>query len=63
IPIMSMDRSLGNAFDKYNEEYPGYFSDGIYAPTVLVLDNMKKELALVRKDYEKRYKKISALPQ
>ncbi|XOF33590.1 MAG: ABC transporter substrate-binding protein [Candidatus Electrothrix sp. YB6] len=52
IPVMSMNQNLGNAFEKYNEKYPGYFSDDIYAPAVLLFDNLQKELALVRKDYE-----------
>ncbi|MCI5178722.1 MAG: hypothetical protein D3911_05255 [Candidatus Electrothrix sp. AW3_4] len=60
IKIMSMDNNLRTADFNTREDreskYPGYFSDGIYAPSVLLFDNMKKELALVRKDYELKRK-------
>ena len=57
LSIMTMDPGLGSAFEKYTQEkekYPGYFSDGIYAPSVVLPDALPDELALVRKDYEQR---------
>ncbi|MCI5140363.1 MAG: hypothetical protein D3909_01185 [Candidatus Electrothrix sp. ATG1] len=57
LPIMAMDTGLGTAFSNYEqkeEKYPGYFSDGIYVPSVVFLDALSDKLALVRKDYELR---------
>jgi branched-chain amino acid transport system substrate-binding protein len=55
IPVMIMDPGAREAFEAYaqeKEKYPGYFSDGIYVPSVVLPDALPDELALVRKDYE-----------
>ena len=60
IPIMSMDNNLGNSLNASkckHEKYPVSFLDDIYAPSVLLFDNLWKELALVDKDYTLKAKK------
>ena len=61
LPVMVMDPGLGSAFEKYThekEKYPGYFSNGIYVPSAVLPDALSDELALVRKDYEQRERRM-----
>jgi branched-chain amino acid transport system substrate-binding protein len=55
LPIMSMDNTLAHQLKIYPEErhYPGFFSEGIYTPSILLLDSINRpKLALVKKDYD-----------
>jgi len=58
IQIISTQPAIGDKFGDYHEDkhYPGYFSDGIYAPSMGIFDAFPPSLALVRKDYELRNK-------
>ena len=44
IPILSSDNELGQRFNQYEEEKirKGYFSEDIYAPSILLLDSVSK---------------------
>lgn len=59
IPTLSSDNELGQRFNQYAEEKTrkGYFSEGIYVPSILLLDSVSKPvLPLVYKDYSLTYK-------
>ena len=54
-PIMSLDTELANKLALHPEEnkYLGFLSNGIYIPSILLLDSINiPELALVKKDYK-----------
>lgn len=60
LPIMTIDNTLASQLAIYPEEkyYPGFFSEGIYTPSILLLDSINRpKLALVKKDYDLIYEK------
>jgi branched-chain amino acid transport system substrate-binding protein len=59
LDILSNDADLGGKFSSYPEEAsrPGYFSDGIFTPSPLIIDNLPYDLAATRNDYDKKYNK------
>ena len=59
LQILSNDADLGDKFNEYPEETtrPGYFSDGIFTPSPLIIDNLPYELATTRSDYNQKYNK------
>jgi branched-chain amino acid transport system substrate-binding protein len=58
LPIVTIDNDLDQKFNAYLEEQqdPGYFSNGIYTPSILLLDSINRpNLALVKKEYNLKY--------
>lgn len=58
LPIITIDNNLDRKFVSFPEEKqaPGYFSNGIYTPSILLLDSINRpDLALVQKEYNFKY--------